>query len=78
MELTALWSFGLTGASGFIIWWVKNQHDELKRISILLNKTREELAKEYSTKTESNTSIDRVITRLDALDAKMDRILETR
>ena len=78
MELDALWSSLLTGALGFMVWWVKNQHDELARISILLNKTREELAKEYSTKIESNTSIDRVIVRLDALDAKMDRILETR
>lgn len=61
-----------------MVWWVKSQHYELARVSILLNKTREELAKEYSTKIESNTSIDRVIARLDALDAKMDRILETR
>ena len=67
-------------AMGLIItvggWWCKSQHDELKRVQILLNRTREELAKEYSTKVESNTSIDRVIARLDALDAKMDRILE--
>ena len=76
MEMDALWSAALTGGLGFIVWWVKNQPDELKRVSILLNKTREELAKEYSTKIESNTSIDRVIARLDALDAKMDRILE--
>tara|TARA_R100000655_G_scaffold102588_1_gene148486 strand:- start:1928 stop:2164 length:237 start_codon:yes stop_codon:yes gene_type:complete len=78
MELDALWSSLLTGALGFMIWWVKSQHYELARVSILLNKTREELAKEYSTKIESNASIDRVIARLDALDAKMDRILETR
>ena len=71
-----LWNYGLTAAIGFVVWWAKNQHDELKRVQILLNRTREELAKEYSTKVESNTSINRVITRLDALDAKMDRILE--
>ena len=76
MNMDALWSAGLTGGLGFILWWVKNQHDELKRVQILLNRTREELAKEYSTKIESNTSIDRVIARLDALDAKVDRILE--
>ena len=76
MNMDALWSAGLTGGLGFIVWWVKSQHDELKRVQILLNRTREELAKEYSTKIESNTSIDRVIARLDALDAKMDRILE--
>ena len=76
MNMDALWSVGLTGGLGFVVWWVKSQHDELKRVQILLNRTREELAKEYSTKIESNTSIDRVIARLDALDAKMDRILE--
>ena len=78
MEIDALWSSILTGGLGFLIWWVKSQHDELKRISILLNKTREELAKEYSTKVESNASIDRVLARLDALDSKIDRILEAK
>ncbi len=76
MELESLWSSGLTAVLGFVVWWARAQHDELKRVQILLNRTREELAKEYSTKVESNTSIDRVIARLDALDAKMDRILE--
>jgi len=74
--MDALWSSGLTAVIAFVLWWVKAQHEELKRVQILLNRTREELAKEYSTKVESNTSIDRVIARLDALDAKMDRILE--
>jgi hypothetical protein len=34
------------------------------------------MAKEYSTKVESTASIDRLIVRLDTLDAKMDRMLE--
>lgn len=76
MGMDVLWSTALTAIIAFVLWWVRAQHDEMKRIQILLNRTREELAKEYSTKTESNTSIDRVIARLDALDAKMDRILE--
>jgi len=74
--MDALWNAALTAVVGFIVWWAKNQHDELKRVQILLNRTREELAKEYSTKVESTASIDRLITRLDALDAKMDRMLE--
>jgi hypothetical protein len=76
MEINALWDVGLTAALGFIVWWAKSQHDELRRVQILLNRTREELAKEYSTKIESNASIDRLIVRLDALDNKMDRMLE--
>ena len=74
--MDALWNAALTAVVGFIVWWAKNQHDELKRGQILVNRTREELAKEYSTKVESSASIDRLITRLDTLDAKMDRILE--
>jgi hypothetical protein len=76
MEINALWDVGLTADLGFIVWWAKSQHDELRRVQILLNRTREELAKEYSTKIESNASIDRLIVRLDALDNKMDRMLE--
>ena len=76
MDMDALWSAALTAALGFIVWWAKSQHEELKRVQILLNRTREEMAKEYSTKVESTASIDRLITRLDTLDAKMDRMLE--
>jgi len=45
-------------------------------LQILLNRTREEMAKEYVTKVENTTDINRVIVRLDALDSKMDRMLE--
>jgi len=76
MEMDAIWNVLLTAGFGFIIWWAKTQHDELKRVTILINRTREELAKEYSTKTDTTASIDRVISRLDALDGKMDRMLE--
>tara|TARA_R100001244_G_scaffold112885_1_gene83556 strand:+ start:1133 stop:1369 length:237 start_codon:yes stop_codon:yes gene_type:complete len=76
MGMDALWNVLLTAGFGFIIWWAKTQHDELKRVTILINRTREELAKEYSTKTDTTASIDRVISRLDALDGKMDRMLE--
>ena len=76
MGMDALWNVLLTAGFGFIIWWAQTQHDELKRVTILINRTREELAKEYSTKTDTTASIDRVISRLDALDGKMDRMLE--
>ena len=76
MEMDALWNFVLTAGVGAVGWWIKSQHSELNRVTILLNRTREELAKEYTTKVESNASIDRLIVRLDALDAKMDRMLE--
>ena len=53
MGMDALWNVLLTAGFRFIIWWAKTQHDELKRVTILINRTREELAKEYSTKTDT-------------------------
>jgi hypothetical protein len=43
-----------------------------------LNRTREEIAKEYVTKSEVHADINRVLDRLDRLDAKIDRLMEVR
>lgn len=52
--------------------WIKGWVSEVTRLQILINRTREE----YVTKTESSAQMDRVMNRLDGLDAKIDRILE--
>ena len=52
--------------------------EELQRIQILLNRTREEVAKEYVTKVEVHADINRVLDRLDRLDAKLDRLVEAK
>lgn len=49
--------------------------EEVHRIQILVNRTREEVAKEYVTKVEVHADINRVLDRLDRLDAKLDRIM---
>lgn len=77
MELTFVWSAVLTFFLGLLGWVLKNYVEELKRVTILLNRTREEIAKEYVTKTEVHADINRVITRLEALDAKLDRMIES-
>ena len=59
-------------------WAFNKMFQEVKRIQILLNKTREEIAKEYVTKKEMESDINRVIDRLDALDSKIDRLIEKR
>jgi len=52
MTTEMLWSLVLSGAIGAVGWLLKGYAEEMKRISILLNKTREETAKEYVTKTD--------------------------
>jgi len=73
-----IWSAILTCGLGLLGWVLKSYVDELKRVSILLNKTREEIAKEYVTKGEVHADINRVMNRLEALDGKLDRLLESR
>jgi hypothetical protein len=57
---------------------MREKSAELQRIQILLNRTREEIAKEYVTKAEVHADINRVLDRLDRLDAKIDRLMEQR
>lgn len=78
MEAGMIWNGILTFAFGLLGWVLKSYVEELKRVTILLNRTREEIAKEYITKGEVHTDINRVMNRLEALDAKLDRLLESR
>ena len=74
MELM-LWNAGLTVLIGVVGWVLKDKAAELNRLQILLNRTREEVAKEYVTKTEVHADINRVLDRLDRLDEKLDRLM---
>jgi hypothetical protein len=71
-----IWNAVLTAALGLVGWAMKFFADEVQRLQVLLNRTREELAKEYVTKAEVHGDINRVILRIEALDAKIDRLLD--
>ena len=76
MDMMSMWNILLTLLIGVISWVLKDKAGELQRVQILLNKTREEVAKEYVTKAEVHTDINRVMNRLEVLDAKLDRLME--
>lgn len=78
MEMGYLWSGILSLLVGLIMWNFRNASEELQRLQILVNRTREEMAKEYVTKEEVHSEINRVIDRLEKLDAKIDRLMEAR
>jgi len=73
-----LWNVVLSALQALVFWVLKEKSDELKRLGILLNKTREEIARDYVTRTEIHADITRVLDRLDRLDEKLDRLVEKR
>ena len=77
-----LWNTALTIILALIGWAIKardaqteEQKQEIQRIQILLNRTREEIAKEYVTKQEVHHDINRVLDRLDRLEMKIDTFI---
>ena len=75
MELT-FWNILLSAAVAGVGYVLKDKSDELKRIDILLNKTREEVAKEYVTKVDVHLDINRVLDRLDRMEQKLDTVIK--
>ena len=80
-----VWNAVLTIILGLVGWSVRTKDKEfddtkaeLSRVTILLNRTREEIAKEYVTKLEVHADINRVLDRLDRLDEKLDRLMENK
>ena len=73
-----LWNAFLSVLLAFTGWVLREKSAELTRLQVLLNRTREEIAKEYVTKAEVHADINRVLDRLDRLDAKIDRLMEAK
>jgi hypothetical protein len=62
-----------TTVIGFLL---KEKFAELNRISILLNKTREEVARDYVTQTEIQRITDHIDQRFNKLEAKIDQLIQ--
>lgn len=73
-----LWTLVLTIGLGLVGFFAKTMWSEIQRLSVLLNRTREELAKEYVTKEEVHADINRVLDRIERLDLKLDRLIESK
>ena len=70
-----VWNLVLSTVVALLGFFLKEKSAELNRIQILLNRTREEVAKEYVTKAEVHSDINRVLDRLDRLEAKLDAFI---
>jgi len=71
-----LWTAALTAGLGLIGWVLKSAVDEMQRLNILLNKTREEMARDYVTKADSTAVMGQIVARFDRIEEKIDRLME--
>lgn len=66
------WNLVLTLIIAPAVWAFRNLVAEVKRIDILLNRTREE----FATKEELREDMDRVLDALHRVEDKLDRVLQ--
>ena len=74
--LSILWSGLLSLLVAVLMWVLKEKSADIKRLEILLSKTREEHARDYVTKADVHNDINRVLARLDRLDEKLDAFMK--
>lgn len=74
MEATFVWNTVLTLLIGVVGFFMSSKFKELDRISILLNKTREEVARDHITRSEFRQDMKELIERFDRIEAKIDNL----
>ena len=77
MEISPIiiWNAVLTFIYAPLIFAIRQNANENKRIDILLNKTREEIALRYVSKLDAEKDMARLLNRFDKLEDKLDQIL---
>jgi len=70
-----LWNFGLTILMTVIGFVAKEKSEELHRLNILLNKTREEIARDNVTNHEIEKVTEHIDQRFNKLEFKLDEMM---
>lgn len=73
-----VWNIVLSALVGILGFLMKGKIDELNRLGVLLNRTREEVARDHITRAEMNLTMDKLGERfdraIDRLEKKLDEI----
>jgi len=80
MEVSAyiIWNIFITLVLAPIWFQIRQNAGELRRQDILLNKTREEIAKNYVTKDELKDDMTILMDRIDKIGEKLDKLFEVK
>ena len=71
-----IWNAVLSLLTGLLLWLCKIFWDELQRVQILLNRTREEIARENVTQNEIDKIVAHIDARFDKLNDKIDAFIK--
>jgi len=72
-----IWNMVLTGIVAILGWVVQDKFAEIQRLGILLNKTREEVARDHITRAEVREDMRQLLDRLERMDQKIDQLINT-
>jgi hypothetical protein len=75
LNMMELWTGGLTIFVALIGYMMHEKFAELSRISILLNRTREEVARDNVTKAEVDRIMEHIDARFNKLESKIDELI---
>jgi hypothetical protein len=76
LSMMELWTGGLTIFMALIGYIMHEKFNDLKRIDILLNKTREEVARDNVTKAEVDRIVEHMDARFNKLENKIDQLIQ--
>jgi hypothetical protein len=60
-----VWNIVLTAVVGLMGFLLKGKFDELSRLGILLNRTREEVARDHITRKEVDDRVEKLVSHMD-------------
>jgi len=73
-----IWNVLITLIIAPVFYSIRQNTAELRRQDILLNKTREEIAKDYVTKTELRDDMGLIMDRIEKIGEKLDKLFEVK
>ena len=77
-----LWNVALSAIVAVMGFMLRGKFDELDRLGILLNRTREEVARDHITRAEVHRDMEKIMERFDAginrLEAKIDELTRSK
>ena len=73
-----IWNMALTALVALLGFFARSKFNEIDRVALLLNKTREEVARDHITRAEYSRELDKLMDRFDAgvlrLEHKIDEL----